>query len=128
MDKILKIDTPLAPRPVAAYSQAVIFNNIVYVSGQIGLDPVTNQLVSEDISSQTTHIFANIKAILNAANSDFENLLRIEIFITDILEFSKINDIYDSYLSEIKPARQTVEVSALPLNAKIEISCIAAIN
>ena len=116
-----------APKAIGPYSQAIKYGGLVYCSGQIGMNKDGN-LISEDISLQTKQVLENIKAILVEANSSLEKVLKVEIFLTDIKSFSLVNDIYAEYFSSnIKPARLTVEVSNLPKNARIEISCIAAV-
>ena len=126
--KIMKefIKTENAPLPVGPYSQAVLVNNILYVSGQVGINIDNNKLVTESIELETKQVMENIHAVLKEANFNFENIVKSTIFITDMKNFSKVNKVYGSYFKEESaPARETVEVSALPIGARIEISVMA---
>ena len=115
-----------APEPIGPYSQAVLKNGFLFISGQIAIDPKTNLLVLDDIKTETQQVMENIKAILNEAGMDFGNVLKCSIFISDMNNFSAINSIYGSYFEGEYPARETVEVSVLPKNVNVEISVIAA--
>ena len=116
-----------APAALGPYSQAVRAAGLLFVSGQLGLDPQTGELVSDEIRQQTIRVMDNLKAVLAAANLDFSNVVRADIFITSMKDFPLVNEIYASYFpGEYRCARQTVEVSALPRGAKVEISLIAA--
>ncbi len=123
------VQSPHAPKPVGPYSQAVKSNGVLYVSGCIGLSPVTGKLVSDDITEQTKQALQNLHAVLKAGNSDWKLINKVTIFTTNITQFSLINSIYSDFLKENEveefPARSTVEVSALPLGAKFEIEVIA---
>ncbi|QIV94235.1 RidA family protein [Allofrancisella frigidaquae] len=119
-----KINTVNAPRAIGAYEQAIVAGNFVYTSGQIGLKPDGN-LISECIKEQTTQVMKNLKAILEAAGSCLDKLVKVTIFIKDMNEFSVINEIYSSFLGSNYPARSCVEVSRLPKDVKIEIETIA---
>lgn len=124
MKKIIVTDK--APSPIGPYSQAVLFGNTLYTSGQVALNPATMELVMEDIESETRQVMENLKAILEAANMTFENVIKASIFISDMNNFSKINGVYGTYFNEsTAPARETVQVSVLPRNVNIEISMIA---
>ena len=125
MKKILY--TKNAPEPIGPYSQAVLKNGFLFISGQIAIDPKTNLLVLDDIKTETQQVMENIKAILNEAGMDFSNVLKSSIFISDMNNFSAINSIYGSYFEGEYPARETVEVSVLPKNVNVEISVIAAV-
>jgi 2-iminobutanoate/2-iminopropanoate deaminase len=114
-----------APRPIGPYSQAVAFENLLFVSGQIGIDSNTNNLVSGGIEQEFRQIMENIKKILEAGNSDLQKVLKVTIYLTDIRNFSKINTLYSEYFNENFPARETVEVVRLPKEAQIEVSVIA---
>ena len=120
-----EIRTNKAPEPVGPYSQAVQANNFVFISGQLAINPKTNQLVQGDIQEQTSQVFNNIKAILEEANLTLKNIVKVEIYLKDINDFKEVNKFYTKIFSKVYPARQVVEVSNLPLNAKIEIACIA---
>jgi 2-iminobutanoate/2-iminopropanoate deaminase len=124
MKKIIYTDK--APAPIGPYSQAVFVGNTLYTSGQIALDPVTMELVMETIELETTQVMNNLKAVLEAANMDFYNVVKSTIFITDMNDFARINSIYASYFDEeFAPARETVQVAKLPKNVNVEISMIA---
>ena len=120
-----EIRTNKAPEPVGPYSQAVQANNFVFISGQLAINPKTNQLVQGDIQEQTSQVFNNIKAILEEANLTLKNIVKVEIYLKDINDFKEVNKFYTKIFSKPYPARHVVEVSNLPLNAKIEIACIA---
>ena len=119
------IESKSAPRPVGSYSQAVIAGGRVFLSGQIPLDPKTNQLIKGDISAQTKQVMENIKAVLKAGGCDFSHVVKAVIFLTDMSQFSKVNAIYSLYFKEPFPARSCVEVSALPKGAQIEVEVTA---
>jgi len=123
------IFTENAPFPIGPYSQAILSGNTLYVSGQIPIDPQSNQLVINSIEAQTKQVMENLKAILYEAEMSFENIVKTTIFITDMNDFPTINDVYQSYfLGKNTPARETVEVSRLPKNVNIEIAVIAVQN
>ena len=118
--------TEKAPAPIGPYNQAVLVGNTLYTSGQIALDPVTMELVMETIEIETAQVMNNMKAVLEAANMEFSNVVKSTIFISDMNDFAKINTIYGSYFDEkTAPARETVQVAKLPRNVNIEISMIA---
>ena len=120
------IATSKAPAAIGPYSQAIQAGNTLYVSGQIPLDPVSGEIVEGGIVEQTKRVFENIKAILEEAGCNFSNVVKAEVFLDDINDFTTVNEIYASYFTEDpKPARQAVEVANLPKFVKIEISCIA---
>jgi len=121
------ITTKGAPAPIGPYNQAVLVNeNTLYTSGQIALDPITMELVLDNIKTETKQVMENMKAVLKAAEMTFDNVIKTSIFISDMNNFSKINDIYGTYFDETTaPARETVEVACLPKNVNVEISMIA---
>lgn len=121
------VNTDKAPSAIGPYSQAVVHQNTIYCSGQIALDPETMELVSENVEEQSTQVMQNIEQILLEAGSSFSKVLKCSIFLADMDDFSAVNEIYGSYFPENPPARETVEVSRLPKDVKIEISCIAYI-
>jgi 2-iminobutanoate/2-iminopropanoate deaminase len=124
MKKIIYTDK--APAPIGPYNQAVLVNDTLYTSGQIALDPSTMELVLETIEIETTQVMNNMKAVLEAADMDFSNVVKSTIFISDMNDFAKINAVYGSYFSEeFAPARETVQVAKLPRNVNVEISMIA---
>lgn len=122
------IHTEQAPQAVGPYSQAVRNGNTLYLSGQIGLDPVSGTLVAEDIESQTRQAMDNLRAILEEAGFSLGDVVETQVFLDDLEEYDTFNEIYGSYFEEDPPARVTVEVSRLPLDAKVEIKMTAARN
>ncbi|HKU43823.1 MAG TPA: Rid family detoxifying hydrolase [Polyangiales bacterium] len=120
------IATDRAPKAVAAYSQAVHCNGFIFCSGQIPLDPVSGALVEGDIAVQTKRVMDNLQAVLEAAGSDFDHVARATIYLVDMNDFAKANEVYASYFkAEVKPARVTIAVAALPRAAKVEIEMTA---
>lgn len=119
------ITTTKAPAPIGPYNQAILLGNMLYTSGQIAIDPDTAELVTDCIESETRQVMENLKAILKAADMDFENVIKTTIFVSDMNNFSKINTIYGHYFNTA-PARETVEVANLPKFANVEISVIAS--
>lgn len=119
------ITTQNAPAPIGPYNQAVLINGTLYISGQVCIDPQNGQLKNRDIQDETHQVMQNLKAILAAADMGFGNVVKTTIFITDMNQFSEINEIYGKYFNGDFPARETVQVSALPRFVNIEISMIA---
>jgi 2-iminobutanoate/2-iminopropanoate deaminase len=120
------IFTENAPAPIGPYNQAVLTGNTLYTSGQIAIDPATGTLVTANIEAETQQVMQNMKAVLEAAGMTFENVVKTTIFITDMNDFAAINTVYGSYFNEkTAPARETVQVAALPKNVNVEISMIA---
>ncbi|WP_298793835.1 RidA family protein [uncultured Allomuricauda sp.] len=120
------INTPKAPAPIGPYNQAVLIKDTLYISGQIPIDPSTGSLVEGDIKKETQQSMENLKAILEEAGMNFENVIKTSIFIKDMHQFSEINEVYGSYFdAETAPARETVEVANLPKFVNVEISMIA---
>ncbi len=119
------IKTNQAPNPVGPYNQAVMVNNMLFVSGQIPANPSTGELVKESIEAEARQVMENIKAILNEAGLNFSNIVKTSIFITDMKNFSTVNGVYAEYFSSDFPARETIQVGGLPLGVNVEISCIA---
>ena len=120
------VTTPDAPPPIGPYSQAVQTGNMLFISGQICLDPVTGELMNRDIQEETHKVMHNLKAILQKAGMDFNNVVKTNIFITDMHRFGEVNEVYGKYFTGDFPARETVQVSALPKFVNVEISMIAA--
>jgi 2-iminobutanoate/2-iminopropanoate deaminase len=121
-----KISTSLAPAAIGPYSQAIQAGDFLYISGQIPLDPANGEIVEGGIIEQTFRVLENIKAILKEAKLDFSHVVKAEVFLDDMNDFTKVNDIYaEFFTADPKPARQAVEVARLPKDVKIEISCIA---
>lgn len=120
------ISTPKAPAPIGPYNQAVLTGNTLYTSGQIALHPSTGTLVMNDIKAETRQVMENMKEVLAAANMTFENVVKTSIFISDMDNFSLINEVYGSYFDDATaPARETVQVARLPKDVNVEISMIA---
>lgn len=119
--------SPQAPAPIGPYSQAIRAGNTVYVSGQIALDPATSQLVGDgDVAAETHQVMRNLQAVLAAAGLSMRHIVKCSIFVKDLGNFGLINDIYGSYFdADYAPARETVEVSRLPKDVQVEISCVA---
>ena len=114
-----------APAPIGPYSHGNLINGILFISGQVGKHPQTGELVLADIKAETKQVMENIKGILNEAGMDFSNGVKTSIFLTDMANFASVNDIYGSYFTGNYPARETVQVSKLPLDVNVEISMIA---
>ncbi|MBA3972674.1 MAG: reactive intermediate/imine deaminase [Candidatus Solibacter sp.] len=121
------VSTEFAPKAIGPYSQAVAWNGVVYLSGQIPLDPATGQLVEGGIAEQTVRVLDNLKAVLEAAGSDLAHVLKTTVFLKDMGEFGAMNEIYGRYFSENPPARATVEAARLPRDVRVEIECVAAV-
>jgi 2-iminobutanoate/2-iminopropanoate deaminase len=119
------INTPNAPAPIGPYSQAVQVGDMLFVSGQIAIDPETNALVTADLGSETRQVLKNLQAILEKAGYSFEHIVKTTIFLSDMSLFPEVNDIYGSYFASSFPARETVAVAGLPKNVNVEISVIA---
>jgi len=122
------ISTDSAPKAIGPYSQAVIANGFAFLSGQIPLDPSTNQLIEGDIAAQTERVFENLKAVLAACGSSLERVVKTTVFLKDMGEFAKMNEVYARYLAENAPARATVEAARLPRDVRVEIECIATVG
>ena len=124
MKKIIKTDK--APAPIGPYNQAILSGNTLYTSGQIAINPATGELVLDDITNETKQVMENMKAVLEAAEMTFENVVKTSIFISDMHNFGAINAVYATYFNEeTAPARETVEVANLPKFVNVEISMIA---
>ena len=122
------VATEKAPKAIGPYSQAVVHNGIAYLSGQIPLDPATGQLVEGDIAAQTTRVLENLQAVLEACGSSLDKVLKTTVFIQDMREFAKMNEVYGKYFSENPPARSTVEAARLPRDVRVEIDAIAIVS
>ncbi len=119
------IYTAKAPRPVGPYSQAIKAGNFLFVSGQIPIDPSTNDVIRGDITIQTRRVLENIKVILNKAGYDLNDIVYVTVFLSDLNDFSQFNRVYAEYFKENPPARVTIEASRLPKDVRIEVSVIA---
>ena len=120
------IITSKAPAPIGPYNQAILKGNTLYTSGQIALNPETGELILTDIKTETQQVMKNMKAVIEAADMTFDDVVKTTIFITDMNDFGQINEVYGSYFNEDNaPARETVQVAKLPKNVHVEISMIA---
>ncbi len=121
------ISTENAPKAIGPYSQAVVCNGMAFLSGQIPLDPRTNQLIEGDIAAQTERVLENIKAVLEASGASLATVVKTTVFLQDMTEFTKMNEVYRRYFADNAPARSTVQAARLPRDVRIEIDCIAGI-
>jgi 2-iminobutanoate/2-iminopropanoate deaminase len=119
------IATANAPKAIGPYSQAIRANGFIFVSGQIPIDPATNELISGDIAQQTTRVLDNLKAILEAAGSSLDRAVKVGVFLKDMGEFAPMNAVYSKYFPSNAPARATVEVARLPKDVRVEIDVVA---
>ena len=119
------IQTDLAPQAIGPYAQAIKVNGFVYTSGQIPLDPASGQLIDGDIRAQTARVFENLSAVLNAAGSGLDRVVKTTVFLADMNEFAAMNEVYASYFGAHKPARSTVQAARLPRDVKVEIEAVA---
>jgi 2-iminobutanoate/2-iminopropanoate deaminase len=122
------INTANAPAPIGPYSQAVLAGNTLYISGAIALDAMTGELKNRSIEEETQKVMQNLQAILQAAGAEFKHVVKTTIFLTDMSNFAKVNEVYGSFLSGDYPARETVQVSRLPKDVNVEISMIAVLE
>jgi 2-iminobutanoate/2-iminopropanoate deaminase len=120
-----KIYTDKAPEPVGPYSQAIRAGHFLFISGQIGVNPETGKMVEGGIETETRQVIENLKAILKSTELGLKNVIKTSIYLADMSDFDKVNQIYSEYFAEFKPARVTIEVSAMPKDALIEIEAIA---
>jgi 2-iminobutanoate/2-iminopropanoate deaminase len=122
------IESENAPAPIGPYSQAILHNGILYISGQIAIDQSSGRFIQDNIRVETEQVMANIQAILEEAGSSLQQVIKCSIFLRDMNDFAAVNEVYGSYFTENKPARETVQVSRLPKDANVEISVIAAVG
>ena len=120
------ISSPDAPRAIGPYSQAVRVGSLLFLSGQVALDPASGQMVDGDVAAQTRRVMENLAAVLKAAGLTFTDVSRTTIYLADMSDFAKVNEVYGSYFSEPFPARATVQVGRLPRDARVEIDAIAS--
>ena len=120
------VSTPSAPKAIGPYSQAIRAGSLLFVSGQVPIDPATGQIVNGDIAAQTHRVFQNIGEILKAGGASFDHVVRTTVFLADMNDFSAMNEAYATYFTAPAPARATVQVSRLPKDARVEIDVIAA--
>lgn len=118
------INTDKAPNPIGPYSQAVKAGDFLFLSGQVGFDPTSGELITDDIERETRQVMENLKAVLTAAGTDFSRVIKTSIFLSDMALFARVNEVYGSYFTGEYPARETVAVKTLPRNANVEISMI----
>ena len=124
MDKKI-IATSKAPAAIGPYSQAIRIGDFLYTSGQISLDPETMEMITGDIEVETEKVLKNLEAILNADGLDLNNIIKTTVYLTDLSEFARMNQVYEKFFSKTKPARACVQVAALPKGAKVEIDAVA---
>jgi 2-iminobutanoate/2-iminopropanoate deaminase len=125
MNTIKKIKTENAPAAIGPYSQAIAAGEMIFVSGQLGINPQTGKLAEGGIAAETKQVIENIKAVLSAAGSGLANVVKAEVYLADMSEFAKMNEVYATYFNEPYPARVTIAVKALPKDGRVEISVIA---
>ena len=119
--------TERGPKPIGPYSQAVRANGFLFVSGQVAFDPTTSQMTGTDVAQQTARVLENVKAILEAGGSNFHHVVKTTVFLKDMNDFKAMNEVYARYFTASPPARSTVQVTKLPMDALVEIEVIAAI-
>lgn len=119
------INTIKAPAPIGPYSQAIVTGGFLFVSGQIPMNPATGEIISSDIKAEARQVMENIRAILSEAGVGFADIVKTSIFLTDMQSFAQVNEVYGTYFTDQFPARETVQVAALPKNVNVEISVIA---
>jgi 2-iminobutanoate/2-iminopropanoate deaminase len=120
------VTTPHAPTPIGPYSQGVIAGGLLFVSGQIAIDPASNKLVTGDIEAQTEQVMKNLLAVLTAAKMGADNVVKTTVFLADLADFPKMNEVYARFLGKTPPARSTIQAAGLPRGVKVEIDLIAA--
>ncbi len=120
-----RVKTPLAPTAIGPYSQGVRVGDTLYCSGQIALDPKTGRMVRNNIEAEAERVLENLGAVLRSAGMSFRNVVSCTVYLTDITDYAQVNEIYGRYFSEELPAREAVQVAALPRGARVEISCVA---
>ncbi|MDQ7011250.1 MAG: Rid family detoxifying hydrolase [Mariprofundaceae bacterium] len=128
MSELTVVHSDSAPKAVGPYSQAIACNGVLYCSGQIGLDPASGKLAGDSIKEQAAQVMRNLSAVLAAAGAGVSDILKVNIFLTDMGDFPLVNEIYANWLGEHRPARATVAVAALPLGAKVEMDLVARIS
>tara|TARA_B100000674_G_scaffold119321_1_gene90626 strand:- start:687 stop:1067 length:381 start_codon:yes stop_codon:yes gene_type:complete len=121
---INRIKTKNAPKAIGVYSQGSIYENLVFTSGQIAIDPISGNLVTDDFSKEVEQVLENIKSVLEAGGSNLDNIIKLTVFITDMSNFKFVNEVFETFFIDEYPARSVVEVSGLPLNVNIEIEAI----
>ena len=121
------IATPNAPSAIGPYSQAVVSGGFLFTAGQIALDPTTMQVIDGDVVAQTDRVMKNLTAVLQTAGTGWEHVVKTTVYLQDMADFPKLNEVYAKYVGEARPARSTVQVAGLPRGVQVEIDCIARI-
>jgi reactive intermediate/imine deaminase len=121
------ISTPAAPAAIGPYSQAIRTGNLVFLSGQIPLDPTTGQLVSGEIEAEARRVFDNLRAVAQAAGGSLDQAVKVNVYLTDLAHFTRVNEIMASYFTQPYPARAAVQVAALPRGARVEVECVLSL-
>ena len=127
MDRFV-IQTPDAPQAIGTYSQGIKSGNLVFTSGQIPLNPASGKLINNDFKSEITQVLINLNAVLNGGGSSLKNAIKLTVYLTDLSNFSQVNEVFKEYFPENPPARSAVQVSALPMNARIEIEAVGSVE
>lgn len=122
------VSTDAAPRAIGPYTQAIASGGLLFVSGQIPLDPSTGELVAGDIATQTDRVMKNLAAILEAAGASFDQVVKTTVYVVDLADFASMNEVYGSYFKQPAPARATVQVARLPKDARVEIDAVAVLD
>jgi 2-iminobutanoate/2-iminopropanoate deaminase len=122
------VSTEKAPKAIGPYSQAIRTENLVFTAGQVGLDPTTMEIVEGGIEAQTRQVLTNLKYVLESADSGLKFVVKTTVFLQDMNDFGSLNSVYAEFFPENPPARSTVQVAALPKNARVEIECVALLN
>lgn len=121
------IHTPAAPAAIGPYSQAIRTGNLVFLSGQIPLDPATGQLVSGEIEAEARRVFENLKAVAQAAGGSLDHAVKVNVYLTDMAHFTRVNEVMAGYFTQPYPARAAVQVAALPRGARVEVECVLSL-
>lgn len=127
ISSITAINTSQAPAAIGPYSQAIRYGNFVYTSGQVALEPVSGQLVGDDVQTQTHRVFQNLQAVLDSAGTSLNNVVKTTVFLASMSDFQAMNAVYAEYFQDTKPARSTIAVAELPRKALVEIECVAVV-
>jgi 2-iminobutanoate/2-iminopropanoate deaminase len=127
MAELKRIHTEGAPAAIGPYSQAMVANGIVYTAGQIALDPQTMDIIGTTVAEQTERVFANLKAVLEAAGASLDRVVKTTCFLADMADFAAMNEVYAKHFGDHKPARSTVAAAGLPKNVRVEIECVAVL-
>jgi 2-iminobutanoate/2-iminopropanoate deaminase len=127
MAELKKISTDAAPKAIGPYSQAIVTGNLVFTAGQIALDPETMQIVPGDVAVQTDRVMKNLSAVLEAAGTSLQSVVKTTVFLSDMEHFTKMNEVFARYFGDHRPARSTVAAAGLPMNVDVEIEVVAVI-